>query len=161
MTGNDDLKGIIEDFMQNSSPEEMKELERLLEARRNSTSGLNLNSMAKDMADQIQNQMGLTNQNIKKMARELVIKLAREHSPQITDTELRVLLNQMVPNSEPEKPKLPPDLLKIMAHQFIIYHKGLMSDEEKADLPPGWQEKYWSAFPDELKRMISEHISSK
>ncbi len=159
MTEKEDINSIISGFMKDASPEEVRELERLLEARKNKTAGLDVDRMAKQMAGQIQQQMGLTTGNIKKMARDLVIRLAREHSPGITDAELNVLLNQMVPDSQPAKPKLPPELLKTMAHQFIIYHKGLMSDKDLADLPQGWQEKYWNAFPDELKRMIAEHIA--
>ena len=91
---NDDIKNnLLNRFLRNATIEEM-ELYRLLdekEKRDKKIPGLNgkldLESMAKNMSRQIQEQLGTANLNIKKMARDLVVQLAlqrRQHSVRST-----------------------------------------------------------------------------
>ena len=150
--------------MENASQDELHELERLLKEResRRRYSVPDPAEMAKKLSAQIHRQMGLTDLNIKSMARDLVIKLAREHKPDITPKELRVLVEQMVPSSgnstAPRQPNVSPSMMKTMIIQFIAYSRGEMEPHELEDLPDGWVQKYWSVFPSSVRKLLSVYI---
>ncbi|GEM_PF-871042 len=153
---NDDIKNnLLDRFLRNASVEEMEELYRLLDERDKKTvkpSGLNgsldLDSMAKNMSKQIQEQLGMANLNMKKMARDLVVQLALQHKPDISQRELNAIVNQMVPDSSSSAlaKKLPPDLLMEMVVQFV-----------ETDMNSGmeWKKRYWEVFPKEIKLGIA------
>jgi len=146
---------ILDEFLRNASVEEMEELYRLLDERdRKKTPGpglgvkLDLDSIAKNMSKQIQEQLGMANLNMKKMARDLVVQLARQYQPNITDRELAVIVEQMVPGGRKSAvaENLPSDLLMTMVVQFV-----------ESDINSGmeWKKRYWEVFPDEIKLGIA------
>ncbi len=148
-------KNLLEQFMKDASIEDMQELYRLLDERDKKqkesfglNGKLNLDSMAKSMSKQIQEQLGMANLNMKKMARDLVVQLALQYKPDISEKELNVIVNQMVPDSSSSAiaKNLPPDLLMTMVIQFI-----------ETDINSGmdWKKRYWEVFPDEIKLGIA------
>jgi len=157
---NDDIKNnLLDRFLRNASIEEMEELYRLLDERDmkgKKPYGLNgkldLDSMAKNMSKQIQEQLGMANLNMKKMARDLVVQLALQHKPDISERELNAIVNQMVPESGSSSiaEKLPPDLLMTMVVQFV-----------ETDINTGleWKKRYWEVFPKEIKLGIAGYLS--
>ena len=164
MKKDNEANRILRDFMENASQDEIHELERLLKEResRRRYSVPDPAEMAKKLSAQIHQQMGLTNVNIKSMARDLVIKLAREHKPDITPRELKVLVEQMVPSkggsTAPRKPNVPPSMMKTMISQFIAYSQGEMEPAELEGLPEGWVQKYWNVFPVNVQKLLSVYI---
>ena len=162
MSDDQELKRIINEFMKNSSPQEIEELNRMLEARKKSSpaGAMDVMGFARNMSRDLTRRMGFSEDNIKRMARELVIKMAREHKPDISSAELRALVRQMVP--EPDysgaAKKLPPEVLKTMIMHFVTYGTGRMSEAEKKEMPQGWSKKYWEVFPPEIKRLISAYL---
>jgi len=157
---NDDIKNnLLNRFLRNASIEEMEELYRLLDDRdrkQKKPMGMNgkldLDSMAKNMSRQIQEQLGMANLNMKKMARDLVVQLALQHKPDISEKELNTLVNQMVPENRSSAiaEKLPPDLLMTMVIQFV-----------ETDINSGleWKKRYWEVFPDEIKLGVAGFLS--
>ena len=152
---------LLEQFLKNATVEEMEELYRLLDERDRrqkqrpqfGMSGkLDLDSMAKNMSKQIQEQLGMANLNMKKMARDLVVQLALQHKPDISEKELNAIVNHMVPESRGRDiaKNLPPDLLMTMVVQFI-----------ETDINSGmdWKKRYWEIFPDEIKLGIAGFLS--
>ena len=150
--------------METASSDEIHELERLLKEResRRRYRVPDPAEMAKKLSAQIHQQMGLTNINIKSMARELVIKLAREHKPDITTKELKALVEQMVPSGggglSTGRPNIPPSMMKTMLTQFIAYSNGEMDPRELEGLPEGWVQKYWDIFPVNVRKLLSVYI---
>jgi hypothetical protein len=161
-------KKIIEDFIRDASPEEIKELNRLLRSREGNKAsnpgrmGLNMDvkGLAKEMSSQISRQMGMANLNIKQMSRDLVVQMARQYQPGISEKELSALVEQMVPDKRktavPEK--IPFDLLKTMIVQFVSYSTGTMQEKDMASLPEGWVKKYWNSFSPELRILINNYL---
>lgn len=157
---NDDIKNnLLDRFLRNASVEEMEELYRLLDERDKKTGkppglngSLNLDSMAKNMSKQIQEQLGMANLNMKKMARDLVVQLALQYKPDITERELNAIVNQMVPDSSSTAiaKKIPPDILMEMVVQFI-----------ETDMNSGmeWKKRYWDVFPKDIKLGIAGFLS--
>ncbi len=170
MTIDDKKKKILDDYIKFATPEERKELNRLLKSREKSNvkgfenQGLNMdvNQLAKNMSRQINEQLGMADINIKKMAKDMVVQMARQHKPDITPQELSAMVNLMVPdqkNNDISK-KIPPELLKSMIVQFVTYSTGSMSEKDQAQLPDGWAKKYWNAFSQDIRDLITMYLKN-
>ncbi len=165
---NEKQKEILNRYLKNASIEEARELYDLLDKRESSSrplagGGINLNvdEMARNMSKQIQEQMGLANLNIKKMAVDMVVQMAKQHQPDISEKELAALVNEMVPGerSRSSSINVPPDLMKDMVEQFVAYSQGRFTEYERLAAPGGWAEKYWSVFPENIKKLITAKLT--
>jgi len=170
MSIDDKKRKILEDYLKSATPEERKEINRLLNSREKKdindykTQGLNMdvNKLARNMSKQINEQMGMADINIKKMARDMVVQMALQHKPDLTPKELAAIVNQMVPEKKENdiSKKIPPELLKTMIVQFVTYSTGAMSEKEQSQLPEGWAKKYWSAFSQDLRDLITMYLKN-
>lgn len=152
------IKAILEDFYANASPEEQRELEHLLKNRKN-RSGLNgqIGPSARDMANNITEQMGLTTENIKNSAREIVAQMILQYDPEISNQKLKALTDLFV-SGEKSKPRVPSEIVVNMLSHLVDYTMGRMPDEVYAGLPEGWTEKYWLHFPEEIQKIFAEFV---
>lgn len=170
MSADDKKRRILEDYIKNATPEERKELNRLLNSRERGgpgsvkAQGLNMdvNKLARDMSRQINEQMGMTELNIKKMARDLVVQMALQYKPDISTKELTAIVNHMVPEKKESdlSKKIPPQLLKTMIVQFVTYSTGTMTEKDQSGLPEVWAKKYWSAFSPDIKNLITMYLKN-
>ncbi|MCP4135397.1 MAG: hypothetical protein GY754_30790 [bacterium] len=164
--GNDrDTERIIKEFLANASPEERAEVNHLLKERKQknvSLEGLDFSRMAREMSEQINEQVGASTESIRETARMLVINLARQHKPDITPEELDALLRESLPtfHDNGAKKKLAPDMLLKMIKHFIAYSTGQMSEKEKRSMPQGWAQVYWDGFPVPVQRLIAAYLKN-
>ncbi len=120
---------------------------------------INPDALARDMAGQIQGQMGFSLENIRGMVRDMVVKIIRKEAPELGDADVETLLEAWVPE-EPrpvELPPLPKDVLFQMIKQFISYSTGTMSMTELEQLErdiPDWKEKYLQRMPESVRALI-------
>lgn len=157
----DESKKMLDDFLKTASPDEIRELYRLLDEREKRGGGLrvDVSSLAKTMSKQIQEQLGMANLNTKKMAKNMVAQMAKKYKPDITDRELNQIVNSMVPDRKPEPSvKIPSDIMKNMIIHFVAYSNGEISAADNKNMPPGWEKKYWNAFPGDIKILIAGYI---
>lgn len=148
------------------------ELELLGEAlhkrmERESTLGLgqvDVQHMARSMAEGIEKQMGVDGKGIHEMSKRLVADMIRKEKPEISETEVRKLVDHFVPGgkrrSDPPG-EVPREMLLAMITQFVRYGTGMMRDDEKKDFPDGWYEKYWNAFPPDIQNLVRDYINGK
>ena len=158
---NDESKKMLDAFLKTASSDEIKELYRLLDEREKRGRGVQVDvqNLARTMSKQIQEQLGMASLNTKKMARNMVVQMARKYKPDITDKELAHIVNNMVPEKKSSSSaKIPADILKTMVIQFVTYSSGEMSVSEKKKLPQGWEKKYWNAFPQEVRILIASYL---
>ena len=170
MSIDDEKRKFLNDYIKSATPEERKELNRLLKTREKGNSGdfkkqgldLDVNSLAKNMSRQINEQLGMADINIKKMARDLVVQMALQYKPDITQKELSAIVKQMVPEKKDNNisKKIPPDLMKSMIVQFVAYSTGTMSEKELTQLPGGWAKKYWNAFSQDIRDLITMYLKN-
>jgi hypothetical protein len=170
MSIEDKKRKILEDYMKSASPEERRELNRLLKSREKKpaddfkTRGMNMdvNQLAKNMSRQINEQLGMADINIKKMAKDLVVQMALQHKPDITPKELNAIVNQMVPEKRESDiiKKVPADLLRNMVAQFIAYSTNSMPVKDQAQLPDGWAKKYWGIFSQDMRDLITMYLKN-
>jgi hypothetical protein len=170
MSIDDKKRKILEDYIKSATPEERKELNRLLNARDKKSvsdinpNGLNMdvNQLAKNMSKQINEQLGMADINIKRMAKDLVVQMAHQYKPDITPKELAAIVNLMVPGKKDSdiSKKIPPELLKTMIVQFVTYSTGSMPEKEQAQLPEGWAKKYWNVFSPDIRDLITMYLKN-
>ena len=165
MADEQNIKKILFDFMNNASEAEIHELRGLLASRKGRGGGgigsIESAGLAGKMAADINKQMGFTQENVRRTAVDLVVKLARQKQPNITPAELNALVNEMVPGAAPPVSKLPPDVMKSMVMNYVLFRKGRLSTQELKGLPNGWQQKFWDAFPVSIKREINEFLNGR
>ncbi len=157
----DERDNIIKQFLADATPAQIDELKRLLDKKNKSPvpGTVDFQKIAGKVAKQIHSQMGLTSSNLMQTAKDLVINIALQHNPDLTAQELNAIANHMVPGRKVVK--LPPDLLLTMIDQFVSYGTGRMSPGELQELPDGWAQKYWNAFPDNIQKLISAYIKNE
>ncbi len=170
MSIDDKKRKILEDYMKSASPEERRELNRLLKSREKRPSadlkpqGINMdvNQLARNMSKQINEQLGMADINIKKMAKDMVVQMALQHKPDITPKELNAIVNQMVPEKRESDiiKKIPPELLKSMIVQFVSYSTNSMPEKDQAQLPEGWAKKYWGIFSQDIRDLITMYLKN-
>lgn len=170
MSIDDEKRKILEDYMRSASPEERKELNRLLKSRQKKavsdfkTPGMNMdvNQLARNMSKQINEQLGMADINIKKMAKDMVVQMALQHKPDISPRELTALVNQMVPEKRDSDilKKISPELLKSMIVQFVSYSTNSMPEKDLAELPEGWTKKYWGIFSQDIRDLITMYLKN-
>ena len=126
--------------------------------------GLNPQRMATQMARQISQQVGMSQEQIRHTVRNMSADIIRKNAPELTEQQVNELLKAWVPNPEDAKPRyapVPRDALMMMVDQFLRYSAGSMSATEQMNLEhdiPGWTEKYWSRFPKELRDVLTLYL---
>ncbi len=123
---------------------------------------VDVNRMARSMAEGIEKQMGLGSRNVHRMTRRLAADMILKEKPDISDAELERLLDLWVPDGGgTAPPSVPKEMLLTMIAQFTAYGTGEMGAEEKRDFPRGWHEKYWKAFTPGIQKLVREHIHGR
>lgn len=110
---------------------------------------------------------------IRNTVRNMVSEMLKREAPELSDEERDELLNTWVPLEAAEVGKgpgkgskglgkrLPPDVLAVMVHQFVSYSRGTMHPEEDGALRKelgAWPERYWEAFPQLIRSLITDYI---
>ncbi|MBN2511285.1 MAG: hypothetical protein JXB03_13475 [Spirochaetales bacterium] len=127
--------------------------------RRVNFAGVNPDALARQMAREIQGDMGFSLENIRSMVRDMVVKVIHNEAPELGEDDVQTLLDAWVP--EDPKPiqmePLPRDVSLQMIKQFISYSTGTMSMTELERLEreiPGWKEKFFARFSDPVRSLI-------
>lgn len=109
-------------------------------------------------------------EGIRNTVRNMVSEMLRREAPELSDEEREELLNAWVPleaagagkgpGKRPGK-RLPPEVLATMVHQFVSYSMGTMLPQEDGGLRKelgAWPERYWEAFPQIIRSLITDYI---
>jgi hypothetical protein len=160
---NKEQKEILDNFLSQASPEEALELKKLLNKRKQNIgiSSVNITENAKKMAKDLQESMGLTQNNVKKMARDLVVEMALQYDPNMSMTEIEKLIDEMVPQEDPNKKKLPKEMILQMARHIIEYNTGTIDKSLLHQLPENWIERYLASFPSDIQRVVHGYLQNK
>jgi len=113
-------------------------------------------------------------EGIRNTVRNMVSEMLIREAPVLSDEEREELLNAWVPleaagagkgpGKRPGKgagKRLPPEVLATMVHQFVSYSMGTMLPQEDGGLRKelgAWPERYWEAFPQIIRSLITDYI---
>jgi len=136
--------------------------------------GLGPKGSAQKMAQELQNQMGYSLEGMRSMVKGYVADIIRKNAPEISEEELRDVLDSYVPEPEAAgsreagasvaKSKFPPEAILSMVRQFVEYSEGRMAPSRQSELweqMPRWQDEYWAAFPGEVKALVKAYLEGR
>jgi hypothetical protein len=123
----------------------------------------NPDKLAKDISTRINLGIGSGIENMKESIREMMIKIMKEHAPELTESQIDELCETWLPTQKSEK-SMPPDILISMIEQFISFSQGTMNKSVDDDLRSqmgAWPERYWKSFPPVIRQLISDYLKDK
>ncbi len=169
MATNSTITEILEYILSRASRYELELIGEALRKRMERESGpgarlVDVQGIARSMADGIKKQMSLGAGNVQQMSRRLVAEMIRKEKPDISESDLQKLVDMFVSGgSSGRSPAggIPKDMLLTMITQFLAYSTGEMSEEEKKQFPTGWYNKYWDAFPADIQNLLRDYIHGR
>jgi hypothetical protein len=123
--------------------------------------------MAKELSGKIN--IGSSIDGLKQSVREMTVRIIKQEAPELGDEQIEELTRAWIPGESGSGgsgggSKLPPDLLGSMIDQFVSFSRGTMSkaeDKKLRDEMGSWPERYWKAFPQVVKLIITDYIKDK
>jgi len=179
------LQAVLEFILNKAEPAEFEVILKACERRRKDLGryarlgGMNPAMMADRMAASINEGVSSSMESLRDTVRSYVERIIREHAPEAGDDEVEALLRHYLPDppatTDPSGPgtglydedkadRLPPDALVMMVRDFTDYSLGLMPPSKQKELwdwMPDWQDKYWSAFPPEIKAFVKARLEGR
>jgi hypothetical protein len=123
--------------------------------------------MAKDITSQITDGVGGGLETMRTQIREMMLRIIKEHAPELTDKQMDELCEAWMPDgkrAKENKSKLPRDVLESMIEQFLAFSNGTMRksvDEKLREDMADWPERYWNAFPPVVRGLITDYLKNK
>ena len=166
----------IADFILNKADEKdlhvIEEiLNRRLTQKSKSPEGIDINHLAHTTGETVSRQLSASREQIRQTVTDFVKNIIKQHAPEISDNELKVLLNEWAPDPEALKKKnegkekrLPSDVIIKMIDQFLRFSNSEMSLDEQKELRdtfPEWQQEYWNAFPQRIRGLLTLYLKGK
>jgi len=121
--------------------------------------------MAKELTEKIDAGIGSGIEGMRKSVREMIVRIVREHAPELSESQIDELCEAWLPEGgSGKKGAVPPDILLSMIEQFISFSNGTMKKSVDEDLRKEmgtWPERYWQAFPPVIRQLISDFLKDK
>ena len=124
--------------------------------------------MAKKITEQIDLGVGGGIETMRNSIREMMIRIIREHAPELTGTQVDELCQSWLPQptegEKNSKTALPRDMLISMIEQFVSFSSGTMTkstDENLRKEIGAWPERYWNSFPPVIRSIITDYLKDK
>jgi hypothetical protein len=124
--------------------------------------------MARELSGKIN--IGSSIEGLKQSVREMTVRIIRQEAPELSDEQVEELTRAWIPGEGESSggsgsgSKLPSDLLGSMIDQFVSFSQGTMSkaeDKKLRDEMDSWPERYWKAFPQVVKSIITDYLKDK
>ena len=170
------LRSVLDYILNKASEDEFEAIVKACERRRRdltlfaSIGGVNPERAARNAAEAVESSMGASMDGIRQMIRDFVADIIRKDAPEVTEDQMKELLEAYVPEPETRKASertsspIPPEALLKMVKDFTDYSLGLMAPSAQQSLwerMPRWKEEYWEAFPPELKAFIKAFLENR
>ena len=133
-----------------------------------------LGRMADEMAKSVNRNVEASMEGVRTMVRDFVAEIIRKEAPEVSEAQLKEICDIYVPkpgkhNRNSKKGNItssqfPPEALIQMVEQFVSYSTGSMSAGEQVhlnEIMPGWQEKYFRAFPAEVQKLLRSYLKGE
>ena len=120
--------------------------------------------MTKDLTERINSGIGAGIEGMRKSVREMIVRIVREHAPELSDSQIDELSQAWLPDAENKKSSVPSDVLASMIEQFVSFSRGTMNesvDKSLRDEIGAWPERYWKVFPPVIRQIITDFLKDK
>lgn len=172
------LYAVIDYIMNQATSKEIEVIEAAISRKRQDNKkmgGLNIDPavMAESMTSQMRDMTKVSLQGMRKMVRQVVVDIIRREAPELDENQIGELLDAWVPDeksknkrlkNQSSNPNIPNDALLAMVKQFMSFSTGSMAASQQVRMEqeiPGWQERYWNAFPVRVQKMIKLYLKGK
>ena len=131
---------------------------------------------ARALAEQLNSQLNIQGSidGLKNSVRDYVVRIIKQQAPELSDRQIEELTRSWVPESAPsgrprsqtagQESSLPVNVLASMVDQFVSFSMGRMEEEEdkalRREIGP-WPDKYWKAFPQVIRLLITDFIKGE
>jgi hypothetical protein len=178
MTDKEKMLQILDFILNRSTYGDLEVIQEAIRRRtrdiRAGIAGIDVREIARHTAESIQKQIGSADE-VTHMIRRFVRELITQQQPDISEEQLESLLDRCLPAPEGNdiestgndeksgsiEERFPPDMIQSMLVQFIDYSLGRMDEDEKKNLAPDWQMRYWNTFSSGLKKLLSNLLKGK
>jgi len=123
--------------------------------------------MAKKITEKINTGIGGGLETMRNSVQDMIKKILKEHAPELNARQINELCNAWLPDSPNSKKsaagKLPPDVILSMVEQFVSFSHGTMKESVDKGLREemgAWPQRYWSAFPPVVKKIITDYLKN-
>ncbi|MDR3019828.1 MAG: hypothetical protein LBU66_02870 [Treponema sp.] len=123
--------------------------------------------MAEELAGKINEGLNIGMDSMRHTIRDMIIRIVREHAPELTDSQIDGLTHAWMPESVSEAgsgENLPPEMLLSMIEQFISFSHGTMPksvDQILREEMGAWPQRYWNNFPPVIRQIITDYLKDK
>jgi len=122
--------------------------------------------MAKKISKDLEGSTKKITDGMRQSIQEMIIRLLREHAPELTDKQIDELCDAWMPGQKKSRKKsnIPSDVLFSMIEQFISFSHGTMKksvDKDLRDEMGAWPELYWKSFPPVIRQIIKDYLNNK
>jgi hypothetical protein len=124
--------------------------------------------MAKEITEKINTGVGGGIETMRRSVQEMIIKILREHAPELNDKQINELCRAWLPDApgtgKNSGSELPSDLLLSMIEQFVSFSRGEMKksvDKSLREEMGAWPERYWKAFPPVVRQIVTDYLKDK
>jgi hypothetical protein len=120
--------------------------------------------MAGELSGQMSAGVGAGIESLKKSARDMAVRIIKEHAPELNNAQIEELCRAWLPGNAAADEKSPQpsrDMLRSMIGQFVSFSKGTMSEALDQSLRAemgAWPERYWKVFPPAARSIISDYL---
>lgn len=170
-----ELQHVLSLILNDSDFEEIKIIEQALERRardlnRVGAVGGSLGKMARQAAQQIEEQQGFTQERIHNMVTGLIKNMIREKAPELSEDQIQELTNAWAPppgraRQPEERPQLPQGAVLAMTEDFISYAEGRLPVRKEAELRESlgsdWTKVIWNKLPERVCKLIVVFLEGK
>jgi len=121
--------------------------------------------LANEITQRVNEGIGGGIESMRKSVQKMIIKILKEHAPELNEDQINELCEAWLPSSGGGKSEaLRPDVLISMIEQFISFSNGTMTksiDEGLRKEIGAWPQRYWKAFPPVIRQLISDYLKDK
>jgi len=121
--------------------------------------------LANEITQRVNEGIGGGIESMRKSVQNMIVKILKEHAPELNADQINELCEAWLPSSGGEKEgALPPDVLISMIEQFVSFSNGTMNKSVDEDLRKemgAWPGRYWKAFPPVIRQLISDYLKDK
>jgi len=172
VTDKKELFKIVEFILNRADEGDLEVVSEALKKRQTAKSrgpaGVDINYLAHSMGSTVSKQVSSSKDYLRSTVTDYVVKIIKQHAPEITDDQLKVLLDEYIPSeasaAEKNVKRLPSDVELKMIDQFLRFNSGKMPLEEQAmlrDSIPDWQETYWKRFAPKIRGLLTLYLKGK
>ena len=126
------------------------------------------------LAEQVNSQLNIEGsiESLKNSVRDFAIRTIKQEAPELTEKQIEELTRAWIPGKNPAaksasatpEQSIPQDVLVSMIDHFVAFSLGRMEEEQdkalRREMGP-WPDKYWKAFPQVIRLLISDFLKGE